>query len=128
MKGTIILIIAVLLSTGLFATNKKDAIKVQGKVSEQINGKQYPMDKAYVYCENSLNCTFSDINGNFELELPKGKHTIKISFKGYEGKEVTYKVKRNSKDISIVMEKLAEENLADKNINEKNSFSELLSE
>lgn len=88
----------------------------QGKVSikgtvYQNNEKKSPLCMAYVYVDNTVYCTYTDEKGNFELDLPKGKHNVKISFKGYTSANRVVNVKKSNDvnmDITLIQENFAE--------------------
>ncbi|PKP11587.1 MAG: hypothetical protein CVU09_01785 [Bacteroidetes bacterium HGW-Bacteroidetes-4] len=95
-------IIIFLASFSFTLSAKNNPTRVFGKVQENTNGKTQALAFAYVYIENSTFCTYTDNNGNFELEAPAGTHTLKVVFKGYKTSE--YKVKiSNNKEIQITL-------------------------
>ena len=57
---------------------------VQGKVVETVNGISQPVALAYVFIENTDICTYTHEDGTYSLNVPKGKHEMKVVFKGYK--------------------------------------------
>lgn len=85
MKTKISILIVVLLAGMVnIAAAKNNPSKVNGTVFEKVNGVDQPVALAYVYVDNTVNCTYTNLDGSFDLDLPSGKHTIKVVFKGYE--------------------------------------------
>lgn len=96
-----------LLATAAFSQSK---VSIKGTVY-QNNEKKSPLCMAYVYVDNTVYCTYTDEKGNFELDLPKGKHNLKISFKGYSSANRVVNVKKSNDvnmDITLIEENLAE--------------------
>jgi hypothetical protein len=104
MKKSYLIIFAILLvSTVSFAKNKPETIKLNGTAFENTNGIEKPLAFAYVYIENSTTCTYTDCEGNFNLEVPKGKQKIKVSFKGLACSEKTITRKDTQKPIKLIL-------------------------
>jgi iron complex outermembrane receptor protein len=70
-----------LILTGLNFTTSAQIV-VQGTISDAATEKSLP--GALVSCEGTQFATASDNNGNFRLQLPSEKQSIRISFIGYE--------------------------------------------
>lgn len=84
---------------------------VQGKVVETVNGVSQPVALAYVFIENSDICTYTHEDGTYSLNIPKGKHEMKVVFKGYKtetklvnaGKEVSVNFILTQSDNNLVV-------------------------
>lgn len=115
MKKSYLIIFAVLLvSTVGFAKNKPKTIKLNGIAFENTNGIEKPLAFAYVYIENSTTCTYTDSEGHFNLELPKGKQKINVSFKRLNSIEHTINKKEpKSSSLKLVLNS-SENNLTKK--------------
>lgn len=99
-KVFVLLALVGLFSVSALAENK---VSIKGTVCENNENKNTPICMAYVYVNNTVYCTYTDQNGNFELELPKGKHSVKIAFKGYTTKTRVINTKK-IKNIDIILE------------------------
>ncbi|MEY4332126.1 MAG: hypothetical protein RLZZ196_864 [Bacteroidota bacterium] len=55
-----------------------------GKVFENINGDEKPLQKVQVSIANSRRSTFSDLYGNFNIGMETGKYNLLISKNGYQ--------------------------------------------
>lgn len=69
---------------------------VSGKV---FDAEQEPMIGVTVQLEGTTKGIISDLNGNFELEVPSGEATLTVSFVGY----VTEKIKLSANQTSITI-------------------------
>lgn len=109
MKTKLVISVLIFLASFNFSLSaKNNPTRVFGKVQENTNGKTQAVAFAYVYFENSTFCTYTDSDGNFELEAPAGNHTLKIVFKGY--KTVEHKVKTNNdKELQVTLKPEASE-------------------
>lgn len=96
------------------AEAKEKTFTIKGQVYEQENGKQKPLPMAYIYVDNTIYCTYTNNNGSFEIDLPKGKHDIKVSFKGCNTETQTLNVKNSLSEINITLKNIANIQLADK--------------
>jgi hypothetical protein len=95
MKTKIVSIAFILLAGFLnFASAKNNPSTVSGTVYETVNGLEQPVALAYVFIDNTVNCTYTNLDGSFDLNLPEGKHTLKVVFKGYETKTQKISVKK----------------------------------
>lgn len=70
-----------------------------------INGlilgeKNTPLPGATVKVKSTTRSTFTDVNGIFTLEIPKGKNVIVVSFLGYDNQEV---VITNQEKVTITL-------------------------
>jgi hypothetical protein len=102
-------------SFSLTLSAKNNPTRVFGKVQENTNGKTQAVAFAYVYIENSTFCTYTDNEGNFELEAPAGTHTLKVVFKGYKTSEHKVKIS-NDKELQVTLKPEASafaENISD---------------
>ncbi|MGD9992493.1 MAG: carboxypeptidase-like regulatory domain-containing protein [Salinivirgaceae bacterium] len=116
MKTKLVISVLILLASFSFPLLAKNSpTRVFGKVQENTNGKTQAVAFAYVYIENSTFCTYTDSDGNFELEAPAGTHTVKIVFKGYKTSEHKVKVS-NIKELQVTLKPEASafaENISD---------------
>jgi len=104
MKMKTIITIAILaLSLSVFAGSKNKLKQIEGTVYENNNGKEIPLALAYVYLENSTICTYTNNDGTFSLDLPKGKHTLTIAFKGLNKIEKTITVAGDKEPLKLVL-------------------------
>lgn len=83
------------------AGNKKGQTQVKGVVYENTNGDKQPLTLAYVYIDNTEYCTYTDAKGNFELEIPSGKHKVKVSFMGYESETKVINTRKDNTSEAI---------------------------
>lgn len=97
-KYILVILVALVGITTAQAAEKETAVK--GTVYENNNQVNKPLSMAYVYVDNTVYCTYTDNNGSFELNLPKGHYEIKVAFKGFEPVTQIIDVK-NSKPINI---------------------------
>ncbi|MFV0268863.1 MAG: TonB-dependent receptor plug domain-containing protein [Draconibacterium sp.] len=65
---------------------------VKGRV---VDNRDEPVAGAVVYELKSTNATYSDINGNYELKIQTGTHTIGCSMLGFLKKEISVEVAAN---------------------------------
>lgn len=56
-------------------------VRLQGKVVDESNE---PIPGANIRVSESLNGTTTDASGKFELNLPDGRHRIRVTYLGYE--------------------------------------------
>ncbi|MGE4287417.1 MAG: carboxypeptidase-like regulatory domain-containing protein [Salinivirgaceae bacterium] len=92
-----------LVSFSLALSAKNNPTRIYGTVQENNEGKTQAVAFAYVYIENSTYCTYTDSDGNFEMEAPSGTHTLKVVFKGYKTAE--QKVKPgNDKELKVTLQ------------------------
>lgn len=110
MKKLSVVIVLVVLSVVSFAKSKTTVEKIKGKVIELADGQEQPVAMAFIYIDQTVYSAYTDDNGEFELELPKGKHEMKISFKGYA---IEVKTIDTKKDNNLTV-KLNTTNLASK--------------
>ena len=73
----------------------QDFINISGKVQNTI-GEALP--SAIVRVENTSLGTYSDNEGNYILQLPRGRHTLIISLLGYS----TLKYELNSRKNEVI--------------------------
>ncbi len=101
MKRTLLLFVLLLtVSIGAFAQTHN----IAGKVLDE-NGKGY--QAAGVYVKGTTTGTVTDANGNFNLDVPDGKHQLVIQALGYNlayvtdsgQSEITVKLKANAKTL-----------------------------
>lgn len=103
MKTKLVISVFIFLASfSLSLSAKNNPTRVYGTVQEKTDGKTQPVAFAYVYIENSTNCTYTDGDGNFELEAPAGNHTLKIVFKGYKTSEHKVKVSKD-KELQVTL-------------------------
>ena len=78
-------IIATLIAFAVSSGAKSQRNTLSGKVSEA--GNNTPLAGVSVYVSDLKTGTITDINGNYELRLPRGRYIVKYSFVGYEPAE-----------------------------------------
>ena len=101
--NTVVLIFLFILS--LSAQNNR--VYIQGKVTEELSNE--PLISASVYVLNSKQGTSTDAFGLFGIYIPKGKHSILISYVGYETDTLSIDVVEELKlDINLRPRKLGE--------------------
>jgi len=90
-KLTLILLLINLPLQLIAQTNETGIIK--GKITDAKSDTELIGANAFIEFDSEYVGTQSDLNGNFEFEIPIGKHLLKISYIGYEDitKEVTVK-------------------------------------
>ncbi len=99
MKKNIVLTFAiVLLAIYSKAETKPKTTQISGVVYENINSTEKPLAFAYVFVENSTVCTYTDETGSFNLDLPKGNYTVKVSFKGLKSTNKNISIKNSKTD------------------------------
>ncbi len=91
-------------SFSLFAAEAEKITNLKGFVIENINGEKQPLVMAYVYCDNTTYTAYTNNNGQFVLDIPEGKHDIKVSFMGYESVTININTKK-TKELSIELKK-----------------------
>lgn len=97
MKKLFVSIIAVLLFSGLAMANDKLEPQLKGRVVETVDGKEKPVQFAYVYCEGTTISAYTNEKGEFTLPVEKaGKYTLRFSHAGYAVVEKNVKVKKNA--------------------------------
>lgn len=104
MKKLIVTIIAAVLFSGLALAEEKVEPQLKGRVMETVDGKEKPVQFAYVYCEGTTISAYTNEKGEFTLPVAKaGKYTLRFSHAGYAVVEKNVKVKKNttSEDYSI---------------------------
>ncbi len=80
---TFTFLVLLLLFTTLTASDlTADKKKLKGKVLDKNNNTA--LIGATIYVQELKTGTATDVNGNFVLELPKGKYSLKISYIGYK--------------------------------------------
>ncbi len=75
--------------------------KVKGRVTDKQAG---PVAYAMVSEVQSRKGTYTDEEGEFQLELPEGKNTLKIGYLGYKEVEIPLELKKDVTDLVIVLE------------------------
>lgn len=70
-----------------------------------LSDKNLPLEGAVVKVKNTARNTFTDYNGNFKLDLPKGKNIIVVNFLGYEQQEI---IIENQQEIRIQLQEKTE--------------------
>lgn len=95
MRTLLLLFFCIFLVSASAADNKKTNTKLTGVIYENVKGYKLPLSLASVKCEGTVIGTFSDKSGEFQIDLPEGKHKITFSFVGYEPIEKELKVKKN---------------------------------
>lgn len=105
MKQAIVILLLVLFATTVSAKAKKEFVEITGVVTELVNGEEKPVPYATVSVKGSTESTFADADGNFFLEVEKGKQDLQFSCFGYEtvSKKVKAKASKNE-TVSISME------------------------
>ena len=71
-------------------------VRLQGKVVDESNE---PIPGANIRVSESLNGTTTDASGKFELNLPEGRHRIRVTYLGYE--QGVYQTDHSEKDVVI---------------------------
>ncbi|MEO3275153.1 carboxypeptidase-like regulatory domain-containing protein, partial [Parabacteroides distasonis] len=71
-------------------------VRLQGKVVDESNE---PIPGANIRVSESLNGTTTDASGKFELNLPDGRHRIRVTYLGYE--QGVYQTDHSEKDVVI---------------------------
>ena len=71
-------------------------VRLQGKVVDESNE---PIPGANIRVSESLNGTTTDAGGKFELNLPDGRHRIRVTYLGYE--QGVYQTDHSEKDVVI---------------------------
>ncbi len=84
-----VLLLSCLLPTGLRA---QDKITLSGKVTDADG---MPVPQANVAVENTTTGTYTDANGAYTLQLARGKHTLVVSFVGYQTVKASVDLHRN---------------------------------
>lgn len=103
MKKVLLIIIFILSAYNLFAQ-----YNIKGSVIDFESGK--PLQGATVLVENTKLGAISDINGDFNISgIKTTKITIRVSFIGYETKEVEYTIKTGKNDILIRLKQIDEQ-------------------
>ena len=92
MKKYLCIILCVVSST-LFA--QQNVLK--GKVTDDTN---FPLPGASVIIKNTTQGAVTDIDGEFQLDIPKRPSTIVVSYLGFVTKEIEI---QNQKDITIIL-------------------------
>ena len=77
-----------------------NAQNVSGKITD-TNGNPIPF--ATVYCKALANGTTSNIEGNYQLDLPKGEWILHYRYLGYKTKEVKIKVSANDLEMNVAL-------------------------
>lgn len=96
MKKFSIIILLVSLSILSFAKSKGNPTEIKGQVIEIVDGIEQPVAMAFIYIDNSIYTAYTDNQGNFSLDIPKGTHEVKVSFKGYEEESQTINTKKDN--------------------------------
>ena len=91
------LLIALFLTGLSQLTMAQTTISLKGQVVELDN--QEPLIGAQVYV-NPTTGTVTNDDGQFEIALPEGEHTLRVSFLGYEQKEI--EVNTNNPDLGVI--------------------------
>jgi len=90
MRKTLLLLIALFLSTALFSYTEDTKYKVSGKVLDQV-GKV--LSGATVLIQGTYLGAYTDIDGSFSFpSVVEGTYTLRVSYMGYESYEETIKV------------------------------------
>jgi len=112
-KYILVILVAIVGITTAQAANKDTSVK--GIVYENNNSEEVkPLSMAYVYVDNTIYCTYTNNDGSFELDLPKGHYEIKVAFKGFEPISQVIDVK-NSKPIQLELTLIPENESLAKN-------------
>jgi TonB-dependent starch-binding outer membrane protein SusC len=72
---------------------------LKGKI---VSDDKEVMVSVNIFSQESQTGTYSDTDGNFQLQLPEGNHTILFSFIGYKTKTITVTLQRDT-FISVVL-------------------------
>lgn len=70
--------------------------KISGKITDTDN---HPIPYASVYLKNNTLYTTTNEDGAFELEVPKGEHTIEVSSQGF--RKATKKINVKNQEINL---------------------------
>lgn len=92
--GIVILFISVSILS--YAKSKPTNNQIKGQVIEIVDGIEQPVAMAFIYIDQTTYTAYTNSNGEFSLDLPKGKHEIKVAFKGYDGKTKTIDTKKET--------------------------------
>ncbi|MBP7184972.1 MAG: carboxypeptidase-like regulatory domain-containing protein, partial [Saprospiraceae bacterium] len=84
--STLLLLLTSLISFFSYSSNAQ----VKGIVTDEQN---HPLAFATIYVENSTLGTTTNSDGNYELNLPKGKHTLIFQYIGYEKEKRSIELK-----------------------------------
>jgi outer membrane receptor for ferrienterochelin and colicins len=95
MRTTTIILIFLLASLSVFSSDKSTKAKLTGVVYEDVRGYKIPLSLATISSKGTVISTFSETTGDFELNLPEGKHTVTFSYAGYKPVQKELKVKKN---------------------------------
>lgn len=95
MKYILIIILTLIISINAYSQC------IKGKI---IDTKGEPIPYATIYSADVSKGTTSNINGDYQLELPKGKHDITIRYLGYKTKEIEVNCDGNVHQMDIELE------------------------
>jgi len=73
---------------------------LKGKI---VDNKGIPLENAVVYINNTTFGVFTDKNGDYELKVPEGKHTLIVSFLGFQTQEIPLDTANKIKTLYIVL-------------------------
>ena len=94
--STILLFFASVLSLAALGN-----VVLKGKVVDSADG--YPLIGVSVVVDGTKNGTITDIDGNYELSIPKQQCDVTFSYMGYDDKVMHYNLKNESSFSKIVM-------------------------
>ena len=78
---------------------------ISGKISNGENGD--PLTGATIQVKGTTTGTVSDMNGNYQIELPGNSTVVIFSFIGFQTKEITIHEDQHSMDIQLYPELLS---------------------
>ncbi len=85
----------------VFSVQSQNVV-VKGQVIDKVSNE--PLFAANVVVANTTQGVTTDFDGNFELKIKKGEHTIVVSYITYKTQEIKLFVEKGMEPISILME------------------------
>ena len=101
MMKSLYLAIFLFLSSLLSASAQNVSVVLKGKVVDSADG--YPLIGVSVIVEGKTGGAITDLDGNYEIKVPKQQCNVTFSYVGYEDKVVLYNLKNESAFSKIVM-------------------------
>ncbi|MCB4799321.1 TonB-dependent receptor domain-containing protein [Neotamlana laminarinivorans] len=98
------------------ANSQNTLSKIQGEVQDENN---MPIADATVVLKGTTYGVTTNVNGLYELNAPTGKYILKVSYLGYQQKEIVINLTANTLTLNVLL-KESSENLNEVVVNGKN--------
>jgi len=89
-------------------TEAQETTRVVGVIRDETNG--IPLPGVPVEVVNTTQVAYTDVDGRYALQVPPGKHTLKIALEGYQERSVTIEAagRTFTADVGLTMAKFSE--------------------